>query len=383
MNLIPWPAPAQTALPVKVTADGLAGQYDAVVLLGPAEVFHDGWQPNLDRPAVELLLAELAGIGDTAAQVDRLGWALRRNDDGQIELIERGGPAKILDEVDGRVTLSRACGFTVVGDLPPLAQLYRTLALLQAYTFGSSGQHVEPAELAAQARLAVRAIDDLTHTVFGLVYDVLPGSEEPVLVYDPVAARQWLIDGAADEHGIDDGFTTTELNLAARLEDLLYALAYGAVPEVWTTRLPLTNVLIWRTADGDGVDAGAIITADLTINGQPVRLAARHQDFDDFTRDAATSGIDAAVEALGHVADLVNREAALLQRGMTPRGVYTVIGVWQDDEPIPVGVVAGVHQVSDGDSTQFEQGLWSTCVAARDTTTAQQLAVEEMRATSH
>jgi hypothetical protein len=205
-----------------------------------------------------------------------------------------------------------------------------------------------------------------------------PGGD-PVIVYDPGAARQWLLDGAADEHSIDEAVTTTELTIVARLEDLLTDLDSGAVAEVWTTRGPLTTVLLWRTADGDGVDGGAVITADFTINGQPIRLATRHQGFEDFTRRSDTSGIDAAVEALGHVAALVNTEADLLRRALTPPEVYTVIGVWQDDEPIPVGVIAGEHQVGGGDSGHFEQGVWATCVAAPDSATAEHLATAEMQ----
>ena len=148
-----------------------------------------------------------------------------------------------------------------------------------------------------------------------------------MIVYNPVAARQWLLDGAADEYGIDETFSATELSIAARLEELLAALRYNAVPNVWTIRLPLTNVLIWRTANGDGVDGGGIVTADLTVNDQPVRLATRHQGFDDFTQRGETSGIEAAVEALGHVAGLVNTEVDLLRRALTPTGVYTMLGV--------------------------------------------------------
>jgi hypothetical protein len=119
-----------------------------------------------------------------------------------------------------------------------------------------------------------------------------------------------------------------------------------------------------------------VITADLTINGQPIRLAARHQGFEDFTQGSDTSGIDAAVEALGHVANLVNTEADLLRRALTPPDVYTVIGVWQDDQPIPVGVIAGEHEVSGGDSSR----LWATSVTAPDEATAEQFAIEEMQA---
>jgi hypothetical protein len=110
-------------------------------------------------------------------------------------------------------------------------------------------------------------------------------------------------------------------------------------------------------------------------------LALRHQGFEDFTQRSDASGIDAAVDALGHVAHLVNTEADLLRRALTPPDVYTVIGVWQDDEPIPVGVIAGDHEVTDGDDSEFEDGLWATSVVAPDAATAQQLAIDEMRTT--
>jgi hypothetical protein len=196
---------------------------------------------------------------------------------------------------------------------------------------------------------------------------------EPVIVYDPVAARQWLLDGAAGGYGIDAMFSAIELSIVAGLQELLAALGYNAVPGVWAMRLPLTNVLIWRTADGDGVDGGGIVTADLTINGQPIRLATHHQGFDGFTQRGETSGIEAAVEVLGQVADLVNAEADLLRRALTPRGVYTVLGVWQGDNAIPVGVVAGQHEVTGGGDSEYEQGLWALSVEAPDGETAEEI----------
>ena len=134
----------------------------------------------------------------------------------------------------------------------------------------------------------------------------------PAVVFDPDAARAWLSAGAAEEFGIDESFTTTELTIAGGLEDLLIALADNAEPDVWTTRAPLTGVLLWRTADGDGVDGGAVLTADLRFGNHQVRLATHHQAHDEFVDDEATSGVDAAVEALRTVADLVNREVAAL-----------------------------------------------------------------------
>jgi hypothetical protein len=209
----------------------------------------------------------------------------------------------------------------------------------------------------------------------------LRGGTKPVAVaYDRDAARRWLTEWAADEFGIDESFSTVEVTIVARLEDLLGALACNAEPQVWAARPPLQCVQLWRTADGDGIDGGAMVTADLRLGERTVRIGTLHQGFDDFVDDEATSGIDAAVEALGHVADLVNREVAVLLEAtaVRPPASYTVIGVWSDNEPIPVGVIVGDHQVHDG-ATVFERGLWSTSVLAPDSTTAQQLAVAQLR----
>ena len=236
--------------------------------------------------------------------------------------------------------------------------------------------HHEPAATIRQWR-------GLAQQLTAVTFAAGAGTVPPAVVFDPDAARAWLHDGAAEEFGIDDSFTTTELTIAGGLEDLLIALADNAEPDVWTTRAPLTGVLLWRTADGDGVDGGAVLIADLRFDNHQVRLATHHQAHDEFVDDEATSGgIGAAIEALGTVADLVNREvAALLAATATqlPRQ-YTVVGVWHADEPIPVGVIAGEHPVGGGDATAFEQGLWATSVAAPDSTTARQLAVDEMRA---
>jgi hypothetical protein len=123
-----------------------------------------------------------------------------------------------------------------------------------------------------------------------------------------------------------------------------------------------------------------MITADLRLGEHTVRIGARHQGFGDFVRDEATSGVDAAVEALGDLADLVNREVAvpLEATAVRPPASYPVIGVGSDNEPIPVDVIVGDHQVHDG-ATVFERGLWSTSVLAPDGATAQQLAVAQLR----
>jgi len=57
---------------------------------------------------------------------------------------------------------------------------------------------------------------------------------------------------------------------------------------------------------------------------------------------------------------------------------WTVIGVWEEDEAIPVGVIEGKHGVSGGDSARFQQGCWATSVTALDAATAEELAIEEM-----
>jgi hypothetical protein len=129
-------------------------------------------------------------------------------------------------------------------------------------------------------------------------------------VYHPDAARAWLQDWAGAEFGIDEDFTTVELTIAGRLEELLSALADNAEPDVWATRPPLQRVFLWRTADGDGVAGGAAIAAELRLGDHTILLATGHLGHDEFVDDEATSGIDAAVEALGQVADLVNETVA-------------------------------------------------------------------------
>jgi hypothetical protein len=56
---------------------------------------------------------------------------------------------------------------------------------------------------------------------------------------------------------------------------------------------------------------------------------------------------------------------------------YTVIGVWQDDEPVVAGVVPGRHEVYGGDEASFSGGLWLTHVTATDVAEAEQLAKTE------
>jgi hypothetical protein len=207
-------------------------------------------------------------------------------------------------------------------------------------------------------------------------------TDPPVhLRLDEDAARTWLLDAAADEFSIDDTFNTHDLTIVPRLEELLYRLGHHQHTDVLDVRPPLSSVQIWPTADAEGIDGGTIITIDLAVGDRPIRLATRHQGFDDFTAESATSGIDAAIESLRHVVDLVNAEIRhhLYTTARALPTAFTVVGVWRDDEPIPVGVIAGDHEVVDGDGAAFEQGLWATGVTAPDPATAQAWAVAEMR----
>jgi hypothetical protein len=203
-------------------------------------------------------------------------------------------------------------------------------------------------------------------------------ADGPAVTFDPDACREWLADGVADEHGIDDTFCTTELSIPAGLEALLRALIDNPQPQVWKLHPALEKVQIWRTADGDGVDGGAIITADLSIDGERVRLATLHQGFDDFTTDSATAGIEAAVEALDHVAWLVDNELAAHRRTTAPADGYTVIGDWDNEQPSPLGVLTGKRP---GSSNDQRRGWWVIGVDADDPDEAKRVAVAKIRST--
>jgi len=165
-----WPAPAQTELAVQVTADRL-GVYPATVRLGPAKLSDDGWQPMLAPPTIGQLLVDLARLGDETAQLAALGWTLRPASGGGLELVEPNLPAELIDRVDGRFRLPRACGFRVVGDLPPLAQLYRSLTMLHAYANGPTNQLVAPADLLAQVGVAARSLGHFLGALLALGFD--------------------------------------------------------------------------------------------------------------------------------------------------------------------------------------------------------------------
>ncbi|WP_159601312.1 hypothetical protein [Agromyces humi] len=60
---------------------------------------------------------------------------------------------------------------------------------------------------------------------------------------------------------------------------------------------------------------------------------------------------------------------------------YTVIGVWVNDTPVSVGVVAGTHQVDGGndlDDIDGSQGPWALTVTAADPFTAEDIAIVAM-----
>ncbi len=228
--LTSWPPPSQTDLIVKVTTDGLAGVYDASVRLGRAELFHDGWQPMLEPAAMRHLLADLACLGDEPAQVAALGWTLRPADDGQVELVEANLPADQIEQVDGRFRLPRECGFTVVGELPPLGQLYRSLTLLEAYAYGPTDQLVESEELLAQARTAGQALGDILGALLGLALDtdadtvrvVLTSLPDQIGAGDgPAATTPQPV--TADEPTLVDADVTASIHAVHR--DLLAAAA--------------------------------------------------------------------------------------------------------------------------------------------------------------
>lgn len=61
-----------------------------------------------------------------------------------------------------------------------------------------------------------------------------------------------------------------------------------------------------------------------------------------------------------------------------PLPMWTVIGVWINDEPVVTGAVRGRHDVSGGNGGEFEQGLWATSVSAETVEEAERLAVREM-----
>lgn len=74
---------------------------------------------------------------------------------------------------------------------------------------------------------------------------------------------------------------------------------------------------------------------------------------------------------------------ATLRAACTPPDVYTVVGVWINDTPVPVGTIHGRHEVTgDMPDDVLPGGCWATSVAAPDPDTAQQRAAADMRSDS-
>lgn len=103
---------------------------------------------------------------------------------------------------------------------------------------------------------------------------------------------------------------------------------------------------------------------------------------------------------------LTPQDAAELGRALVreygqEKNTWTVLGIWDNDEAVPVGAIAGTHSVhgeAPGDrlrdqllgnpgfcgfdtSSFYEQGVWAETVTAPDGDTAQGLAAEKMMAT--
>lgn len=100
---------------------------------------------------------------------------------------------------------------------------------------------------------------------------------------------------------------------------------------------------------------------------------------------------------------LTRQDAAELGRALVreygqEKNTWTVLGVWDNDEAVPIGALRGTHSVhgempgerfrdkllSDPEfcgfdtSSFYEQGVWATTVEAPDGDTAQDLAASEM-----
>jgi hypothetical protein len=180
MKYIGWPQPEHTRVEVTVACHGLDATFPATVDLGPVEIFRDGWQPMLDAATMNHLLATLSALGDETTQLTCLGWTLRRAGADRIDLVEGELPAEELDLVDGRYRLPRECGFDVVCALPPLAQVYRSLSLLHAYTDGPTDQPIEADELLAEAHTAARALGDILGAIISLAVDPDPATIQAI-----------------------------------------------------------------------------------------------------------------------------------------------------------------------------------------------------------
>jgi hypothetical protein len=130
----------------------------------------------------------------------------------------------------------------VVDDLPPLAQLYRSLTLLEADAYGPSDQLVTPEDRLAQARAAAQALGDILGALLGLAVDTDADSVRAALTIppshggtpgEPAAAR-----GEAEPPTPDSDAATS---VAALHRVLLTAAAETAAAYLPTTAGPVQH----------------------------------------------------------------------------------------------------------------------------------------------
>lgn len=93
---------------------------------------------------------------------------------------------------------------------------------------------------------------------------------------------------------------------------------------------------------------------------------------------SAVALADAVDEFLGPEGDA--EEMTRLAAVLAPLAVWTVIGVWEGSDPVPVGVIAGQHDVKGGDEEAFPDGLWAEQVTGADPAEAEAAAVRLMLA---
>ncbi|MEU8001592.1 hypothetical protein AB0B66_10565 [Catellatospora sp. NPDC049111] len=141
------------------------------------------------------------------------------------------------------------------------------------------------------------------------------------VTFDYQAARDWLT-ANADDLGIDAHTRNTHEDdeFVAALDQVLARLRQGLAPQVWHTDGMLDDVCVWRTADSDGPDGGAVISVDLRTGSHTTRLASNHQAHGDLTEDSELTGVDAVVQALGRTAHLINTRLAAAQRFIAALG---------------------------------------------------------------
>jgi hypothetical protein len=116
---------------------------------------------------------------------------------------------------------------------------------------------------------------------------------------------------------------------------------------------------------------------------------------------AALAKADAETET--HYTALTELAEAVRAYLAQDAGTWTVLGIWDNDEAVPIGAIAGTHSVhgeAPGDrlhaqlignpdfygfdtSSFYEQGVWAETVAAPDGDTAQDVAAEKMMRAQH